>query len=353
MSRFLITALFIAGCGGGTSPGGADAVDSCGLDVTNLAGKTFVMYEAMADKSYKENQMARVRFSEEGGVTKAKYTIKHPVHVYDYDCTVYTPEDGGDTELRCFEEEKPEDWCASLQAHEWGSCTSKKLGQLGAHGTEAELKAAVRQAKKDARAVKEEGEDVFKRWQLMNNNLGNHLQNRLYIKRDKRECRLSFADMYFTIYNGKGKEDTNPVGINPFVETTTDYMFEHCEGKLNMAPYDKAKPPEDKDFGDPRAKKKAGDDIYYHYLGADAVKAEEGCTYSMDTFSQYKAQESGIPVTPGEKDVLHWVGKTSYPADDLIRQDNLELGIFVMKRFKECAGKKEYIDTVCALNFME
>ena len=63
-----------------------------------------------------------------------------------------------------------------------------------------------RQAKKDARKVKEEGEDVFKRWKLMNNNLGNHLQNRLYLKRDKRECRLSVADMYFTIYNGKGKE---------------------------------------------------------------------------------------------------------------------------------------------------
>jgi hypothetical protein len=353
MSRFLIAAtLLLAGCGAGDSTSG-EKVDTCGLDVANLAGKSFLMYEAMPDKTYEENPMARVRFFDEDGVTKAQYSIKHPVHVYDYDCEVHTPEDGGDTELRCMTEQEPEKWCAALQAHEWGSCTSKKLAQLGAEGTEEELKAAVRQAKKDARKVKAEGEDQFKRWMLMNNNLGNHLQNRLYLKRDKRECRLSVADMYFTIYNGKGKEDTNPVGVNPFIETTTEYAFEHCEGKLNVAPYDKPVAPEDGDFGDPRAKKKPGEDVYYHYLGTDAVKAEEGCSYSMDTFSQYKAAESGLAVEPNEKGELRWVGKTAYPADDLLRQDNNRLGIFVMKRFKTCEGKQEHIDTVCALNFME
>ncbi len=353
MSRFLITAaLVLVGCGGG---GGAtdEVVDSCGLDITNLAGKTFLMYEAMPDKTYDENEMARVRFFDEGGVTKAQYTVKHPVHVYDYECSVYEPEEGGDTELRCMTEQEPEKWCAALQAHEWGSCTSKKLAQLGAEGTEDELKKAVRQAKKDARKVKEEGEDVFKRWTLMNNNLGNHLQNRLYIKRAKRECRLSVADMYFTIYNGKGKEDTNPVGVNPFVETSTEYMFEHCEGKLNMAPYDKPVAPENGDFGDPREKKKPDTDIFYHYLGTDAVKAEEGCTYSMDTFSQYKPLESGVAVEPNDKGEIRWVGKTSYPKDGLIRQDNNRIGIFAMKRFQTCGGEKKHIDTVCALNFME
>ena len=352
MSRFLIAALLVAGCGGGSTDG-AEAVDDCGLDVTNLAGNTFVMYEAMPDKSYQENPMARVRFYEEDGQTKAKYTIKHPVHVYDYNCTVFEPEEGGDTELRCFEKEDWERWCMALQAHEWGSCTSKKLAQLGATGSEEELKEAVRNAKKEARKIKEEGEDVFKRWMLMNNNLGNHLQNRLYIKRDKRECRLSVADMYFTIYNGRGKEDTNPVGINPFVETSTDFMFEHCEGKLNMAPYDKAEPPEDKNFGDPRARRKPGEDIFYHYLGADAVKAEDGCSYSMDTYSQYKALESGVKVAPKDDGTIHWVGKTNISADGLLRQDNNKIGIFTMKRYKECGGKKEHIDTVCALNFFE
>ena len=52
MSRFLITAaLVLVGCGGGGGTTGK-AVDSCGLDITNLAGKSFLMYEAMPDKTW-------------------------------------------------------------------------------------------------------------------------------------------------------------------------------------------------------------------------------------------------------------------------------------------------------------
>jgi hypothetical protein len=360
MNRWMWLGVFLVSCGGGTAP--EEAVDTCGLAVDDLGGKSFLMYEAMPDKTYQNNPMARVKFSKDGDGYTAKYTVKHPFRVWDYNCTMTEVKEGEegaakDAELRCFEEERPKDWCMALQAHEWGSCTSKKLKKLGSEKTEEELKTLVREAKKEARAVKAEGEDAFNRWKLMNNNLGNRLQQRLYVKRDKlNECGLSMTDMYFTIFNGRGKEDTNPVGINPFVETDVDYGFEHCDGVPNLAPYHSAEPPKKKDeFGNQRTPQMADTDIFYHYvLKDDTLKAAKECAYSYDSYSQYLPSDRSVEVAKDAKGQLKWIGKTVYPSDNLLRQDALQIGVYHMVRYKQCeGGEREKIDVLCAANLVQ
>jgi len=363
MMRWMWYGLVLGGLGCSGTTADVAEVDTCDVSLSGLAGQTWVMYEAMPDKSSEENPMARVNFYEDEGQLKAKYTAKHPFRVWDYDCTLVAGEEDeegnkiGDDELQCFEEERLKDWCNALQAHEWGSCTSKKLKRLGSKfaGTDDELKELVREAKKEARAVKAQGEGDFKRWQLMNNNLGNHIQNRLYVKRDSRDCRLTVTDMYFTIHNGKGREDTNPVGINPFVKTSQDYVFEHCDGEPNMAPYHEAEAPKKMDeFGDQRTPRVSDTDIYYHYVGKDLLKPEKDCTYSFDSYSQYKPAEQNVEVTTNKKGQLSWVGKTSYPADDLVRMDNNKIGLYHMARYKQCeGGEREQVDMLCAVNLVQ
>ena len=74
MNRWMWLGVFLISCGGGAAP--EEAEDTCGLAVDDLGGKTFVMYEAMPDKTYSNNPMARVKFSkdEEG------YTVL-PTHL--------------------------------------------------------------------------------------------------------------------------------------------------------------------------------------------------------------------------------------------------------------------------------
>ena len=360
MNRWMWLGVFLISCGGGAAPEVAE--DTCGLAVDDLGGKTFVMYEAMPDKTYSNNPMARVKFSKDAEGYTAKYTVKHPFRVWDYNCTLveFEEEEGvapKEPELRCFEEERPKDWCMALQANEPGSCTSKKLKQLGSEKSLEELKTLVREAKKEYREIKAKGEDEFTRWKLMNNNLGNRLQQRLYIKVDKQnECGLSVMDMYFTIFQGRGKEDTNPVGINPFVETDVDYGFEHCDGAPNLAPYHSAEPPKKMDeFGNQRTPQPADTDIYYHYvLNDDTVKPAAECSYSMDSYSQYLLSDQGVEVGKDAKGRLKWVGKTVYPSDNLVRQDALQIGVYHMVRYKQCdGGEREKIDVLCAANIVQ
>lgn len=341
--RPIAVALFLlAGCGGG---GSADAPPACDLGFDTLSGRTFVMLEAQADgKSTKENVTARLRFEGQGDDLKAKYTVGSLSDVYTYPCVVH--ERGDRKELRCFEEERPRDWCQALEVHEPGLCTKSKLKELGITRTSDEdLNAAIKKARETVKEFR--GTDKWNHFVLNNNNLGNKLQGRLYVDLDPKRCRLSITDMYFTIFDGKGIEDTNPVGKNPFVETKDDLMFLHCQDGRGLADLTTAEVPADLSTIPPRREHQVDGDVHYHYLGESAVKAEDGCSYSYDSYAQWRPLKKGVAVEPDDKGLLRWNATHRYGAGDVVSYSGQPVGVYHMVRHKECGGEKQEIDVLC------
>jgi len=342
---FLAASLLLTGCGGDATTATPQA-EECDLSFDNLAGKTFAMLEAMPDATYRENVQARMRFESKDGEPIVKYTVMSVSDVYEFECGEPKGE-GADAEMYCAEKERATDWCQALLVNEVGSCTKKELRNLGIEKlTDDELNAAIKKAKATVKKFK--NTDKWDQFALNNNNLGNKLQGRLYVKIDSKKCRLSISDMYFTVYNGKGIEDTNPVGINPFVETKEDLLFEHCtEGRGKVADLNTEEPPKNLDDIPARRPHSVGKPIHYWYLGEKGVKAEEGCTYSMDTWVNWRPLEKDIAITPTDKGELKWHFSHTYGSDDLVKVQGMDAGVISMVRNKTCGGEKELISVGC------
>lgn len=337
----ILVAAVLAGCGG-EAP---EETAACDITLDALSGRTFLMYEAQPDgKTYKESVTTRLKFVDEAGKLTAKYTVGSLSDVYDYGCKLKEKDDK--KELYCAEEERPQDWCQALEVFEAGSCTKAKLRELGiADATDEALNEAIKKAKG---VVKEyRGTEKWNHFVLNNNNLGNKLQGRLYVEVDDKRCRLSITDMYFTIFDGKKVEDTNPVGKNPFVETKNELMFVHCKDGRSLADLTTAEVPADLSTIPPRREHTVDNDIFYHYLGENAVKAEEGCNYSYDAYSQWKLLQENVVVQADEKGALKWNLAHKYGATDLVSYSNQQVGVLHMVRSKECGGKEEQIDVLC------
>ena len=345
MNLLFLVATLLIGCGGETTE--TPESEACDLSFDTLAGKTFAMLEALPDQSYRENVQARMRFESKDGELVAKYTVMSVSDVYDYECSAPKGE-GDDAEMYCAEKERARDWCQALLVNEVGSCTKKALKKLGIQKlTDDELNAEIKKAKETVKKFK--NTERWDQFVLNNNNLGNKLQGRLYLKIDPKKCRLSVSDMYFTIYEGKGREDTNPVGINPFVETQEDLLFKHCtEGRGIVADLNTEEPPKNLDDIPVRRPHSVDKPIYYWYLGEKGVKAEEGCTYSMDTWVNWRPVEKDIAIKPGKKGALKWTFSNSFAKDDLVTVQGHPAGVATMIRYKSCgSGDKEVITVAC------
>jgi hypothetical protein len=155
--------------------------------------------------------------------------------------------------------------------------------------------------------------------------------------------------MYFTIFDGKGLEDTNPVGINPFSESDEEWLFEHCdEGRNIVADLDEADPPADLSKIPANRSHELGKPVHYFYFGEKEVKAVEGCTYSADIWANWKNVGKDLPITPEEKGGLLWRGVHTWEADALVKIQGRDAAIYEMVRYKTCAGgEKEKVNTVC------
>ncbi len=335
----------LVGCGGETPAEGAAGTE-CDLTLDTLEGKTFLMSEAQPDKSYKDNPMARVKFQKGENGMEALYTAMSVSDVYTYPCNEAEGE-GDEREIYCAEEERVVDWCQSLEVNEAGSCNRKALRKLGVtHATDEEIKVAIKKARATVKEYRDG--DKWAHFKMNNNNLGNKLQGRMYLKVDEKRCRLSVSDMYFTVYNGEAVEDTNPVGINPFVENDQEWMFEHCEeGRGVMADLNEADPP-----ADPATitaqQHETGKPVYYYYFGEKDAKAEEGCTYTADTWTNWKKVGTDLPITPEESGQLLWRGSHTWEQDALVSVQGKNAAIFEMVRYKQCAGgERTKINTSC------
>lgn len=345
MRLFVPTAVIalLFACGDSAPP--APPEPACGLSLDGLAGKSFVMLEALPDGDV-ENPQARIRFEQREGKLHADYTVKSLVNVYDYTCEKGT---GSREELICKSEADFGRLCMALEAHEKGSCTAEAIEKLGMTGDPKKLEEGMKAAKELSAKAYELGGAQLERWQLMNNNVANAIHGKLYIKVDERSCRLQLDDMFVTVHDGKKKEDFNPVGSNAFVESSETWLWEDCNTGRMVADLDSAElPPLDQIPPDAERLHEAGKPVHLHYLGKVGTEAKEGCTYAADIYKNWKPVGMGSePKVEGGK--VTWHFQQAIEASEKISLGGGRRGAVVtMVRHQTCDGKKEEIDVVCA-----
>ncbi|MBX2796683.1 MAG: hypothetical protein KTR31_03405 [Myxococcales bacterium] len=348
MVRWLAVTALIAGCGD-IIPSGGEPEDTCDLSLDALTDRSFVMLEATPSGD-RRNPIARVKFVEKDGQMVAKYNVASPTDIYEMPCTL--KEKDGNRELVCASEAKVKEWCQSLLVAD-AVCSKKVLKKFGATQSDEDLNEAIKAAKQEVKKYR--GGDYWEQFALMNNSLGNKLQGRLYVKVNEKRCQLSVGDYYWTIHNGRGVEDTNPVGQNAFVEAEHEYLFEHCDEVNVMPGVEKQEDLTAQEIaqipgqGRTYISKK---DYWYHYLGEKHLKAEEGCTYSYDVWSNWKplSQNNPMEVVKGR---VPWKVQHAFTDEVALMGSPKPIGVVGIERYKECDGKKESLGIVCEAGLLQ
>lgn len=342
MIRWLAVTTLVIGCSG-VVPGMGGPEETCDLSFDTLTDRTFVMLEALPEGD-RVNPIARVKFLDKDGETSVQYTAASLSDVYEYPCTLQKKGEETFT-LFCAEEARPQDWCQALLAGD-ATCSKKVLREFGATGTDEELNTAIKAAKQLVKKYR--NTPNWQQFVLNNNNLANKLQGRLYVDIDEKRCRLSVGDYFWTIFNGKGQEDTNPVGQNPFIESEEDYLFEHCvEGNIMPGLASEARPSEEEMGKIPGQRSYEENKPYwFQYLGKKNVEAEEGCTYSYDVWSNWEKVSEGntVEVADGK---LEWKFQHAIKGAVTMLNNPKTLAVVTMVRHKECGGTREQLDVVC------
>ena len=321
-----LTLTLLVSCGAPPPPEkpAEEAAPTCDLTLDNLDGKVFVHQEKGEDgKTWQDDILARAKFYKDGDKLKAKYNTRSATDMYTYTCVKTT--DGN--QLDCWEDDpNAADYCRSLIANKGdGGCTVdeiKTLTGLPQEKAEAGYKEVMAELKKLPAKEVEDMKKIF-------NSPNNQLRGIFHVKVGKGgDCRLTVTDNYETYSFGQRREMGNVVGAGRFVPSDKDLVFEHCAESENLvalsAPDAWAKP------GESVKSWKAGQPIPFRYVGEQEQKPQSGCTYTMDTWSQYSPLTKGAPVETDEKGRLKWTLTETYP----------KAGKFVvhMYRYKTCNG---------------
>ncbi|HJN77051.1 MAG TPA: hypothetical protein QGF58_24215 [Myxococcota bacterium] len=323
--------------------------EGCALTNETLAGTTWLYNKLAADGSgvRSPDRQTRMKFYEEGGTLKVKYTVGSYSDVYEYHCF----EKAG--EWACFEPPKYKDWCQALTVAEKegdpAACTPEALAKI-AQGlaNDEEIAAGIKEAGEVI--AKYKGGEQWEQFVFNNNNLGNKLQGRLYAQVNDKKCLLRVTDNYMTIYNGAVKEDSNPVGTDQFVQTDeTGLMWEHCTDASDLIAMKTDKFPESEAEVQPCVPNQgcsfaSGETVHYHYIGIDGRETKKGCTYSYDTYVDWAAVDSG-------KEAAIVDFKRKKEARYGFSASHTEVGAHVVElvRYATCDGKKELAEVACNL----
>ncbi len=328
----------LLGCSGGEPA--KPATPACDLTVDTLAGKTFLMLEAQADKSEVPNPQARLRFVKEGDALIAKYTVKSLGNVYDYFCERL----GDKQEVACKTKHNVAEACRAIDIHQEGSCSKAKIEEITGWTLDAKDEEAIAAAKKELGEAR--ASQSWERYKAMHHHLGNAVQGVVYAKVDTRRCRLQIDDMMKIVYQHDFKEDFNPVGTNPFVGTDDTYLFEDCpEGRV-LADLTTPELPPLSEIP-PERIHQAGQPVHYWYvLSDDSRKAAEGCTYAADLYVNWRPFKADVTMTVTDGKIA-WHVEHSYAAEDRIKVAGTDGAVFHMVRTKTCGGEKSQIDVTC------
>jgi len=311
----------------------------CSLTLDTLDGTEWVYLRANPDRTDTPDPVqGRIQFSTKDGKTTAKYNVGSVQDVYTYDCETPTG-----TKLTCREESHAKDYCQALAVVD-KECTASSLRAIDPSLTDEEVAKGIEEGMANVKKFK--GTPKWKHFVLNNNNMGNKLFGKLYVKINERKCELRVTDNYVTVYNGKRLEDSNPNGTNAFVKNELgDLLWEHCAETDNLIALDTAEFPKDPKNAAHTLRWAAGKDINFWYLGIDAMEAPEGCSFTFDTWLNGKPLKKGN--TPGThnlkgKDVLTWHFAHKW------EKASPKPEVVTMVRNKTCGANTEVDQVSCA-----
>ena len=336
----LLTALALGACDeskkGGFTVGEKNEAASCTLDINGLGGTEWLFLKANPDKTEVPDPTIRVKFVSEGGKTIAKYNVGSNTAMYDYNCTLKGEE------LTCKEDPKVKDWCQALEAG-GAACSPETLRGIDPDITDEQVTKGMADAEEVMKKYRNTPD--WEKFKFQNNNLGNKLQGLLYVKVDKRNCRLRVIDNYMTIYNGVRKEDSNPAGTNAFVKNELgEFSWLNCKDVSSIAATSESAdyPAKPEQFPH-TARQPVGKPIQFWMLHQDILKPEAGCTFKGDWWLNGKSIKKGdAPADVGGK--LHWGyshtfdGPTQSASGDVLMLDYT----------KTCPGKEDFNLVTCA-----
>ncbi|MEZ4235751.1 MAG: hypothetical protein R3F59_06225 [Myxococcota bacterium] len=326
----MTTLLALTGCEFLQPPPEPEPEKECTLSAKTLPGKAFVKLERTSDgKDWEEDIWARARFYSEGGKLKMKYNTRSIVDMYDYTCEKVKGE------VLC-KADAPDliQWCQTLVANK-GGCSPAELANLTGASVEDAKKAVDEIMPKIEKLSDAERANMVKAF----SSPSNQLRGVMHVKFNKEECRLNVRDTYQTMSNGTLSELENIVGNARFVETDKDLMFDKCRDDASLVALATADATPKQ--GETKVDWKVGETVTFAYAGADA-KAEDGCTYTMDTWSVYEPDQRGAAVEPAADGSLPYRFTETF--------DSKGKKLVHLTRYKACGGKEpEKIDTTCAM----
>lgn len=303
---------------------------TCDLTADTLPDKTFVLATKDENDKWTEDITARARFFSENGKLKVRYNAKAATDMYTYTCVP------GEKEITCWEDDpKAADFCRSLIANKGdGACTVEEVVKMTGLSTEAAQKGVDEVMEELKKLPPKELADM----KALFNSPNIQLRGILHITIREDECRLTITDNYMTMSFGTVREMQNVVGAGRFVRSDKDLFFEHCTDDDNLValkdPTAKAQPKETV------GEWTVGASIPFRYVGPDEQKPQEGCTYSLDAWSQYEPVGKGRAVQVDAEGNLDWSFQTSFPTTGI--------KVVHMVRHRACEGKPaEQISLSC------
>lgn len=320
---WIVSFAVVAACSGGEpEPKKDDKKDAaCDLSFDTIADKAFVRTTRGDSGKMEEDTLARLRFFKDGDKLKANYTARALLEVYSYICAVKGPE------LTCWQEKpSPEKFCDALVAN-GKTCTPEAVAELT--GLKADdVKAAV---ERELAAIKAMSPKAASDMRNLYSSANAPLRGVLHARIKPKECQLSVSDMYQVMTNGQLREIENVTGTSTFAKTERAFVFEDCTDFQNMvvlsAPDAAGKP------GESVMDVTVGQTVPVKYVGAESVKAEAGCTYSMDTFAAHEPVAQAVAVAPDASGNLTWAFQASFskPGKSALH----------MYRYKTCGDKPQ------------
>ncbi len=319
----------VAGCASEPPPPPEPEKPACDLTLDNLAGRTFVKADRSADgKTITQDTWARAQFLEEAGKLKVRYNTRALVDMYTYTC-----KKDGKEQFCLADKVDPMQYCQTLYAN-IGVCAPEGVAEFAGMSLEEARKVRDQLMSE----VKKMSPESIERMKVAFSTPNNQLRGVFHVKVDAETCQLNISDFYQTMTFGQLREQENVVGRAKMIQTDKDLVFEHCSDQQSLVALSaagaKAEPGQHVFEWDKGAK------IPYAYVGKDATKAEDGCTYTMDTWSMYESLQKGVAVTPDDKSKLNWAFEHSFAEGNR--------GVVHMYRNKSCAGgASERIDVLC------
>ena len=332
----------LLGCDGGeetpTLTVGSGGGGECGLTLDGLTDTEWLFLDTKPDKTDFANIKTRMKFVTEGDKLIAKYNVGSLSDMYDYTCDV------SGEELVCKQAANVMAWCQARLA-DGKECDAAWLKAQEASLTDEEIAEGIKAADADFKQYKgTPREATFKQTY---NSMGNKLRGVLYVKIDKRKCRLRVQDMYRFYYNGQWGEDSNPAGINPFVKNEEgDLLWEHCDNPRDLVDLTAAEYPSDPANVLNKGKHEVGKPVHYWFLSGDYLSPEEGCSYSYDLYKNYKpTQKDQKPeeVEVKGKKEMRWHFSDSFAE----ASGPGEAEIMTMVVNKACTGKEPVKTVTC------